>query len=136
MATWAKLELTGLEAYLEEIEKAGHNIDGAARDAVYEGAVTLQEKMQSFVPILTGRLFMHILIKGPITEGNFSYCEVGVLHDIAFTPKDVAIQANVIEYGSTRQSAQPFIRPALRSKKIVIDAMKAILEKYGLQQKL
>lgn len=133
MATTGKISLEGLSEYLEALAKAEADVDGAARDAVFEGALTLQASMQDLVPILTGRLWEHILIKGPITDGNFIYCEVGILHDIAYTPKDVAIQANTIEYGGTRRAAQPFIRPAInKSKKVLVDAMRKILEKYGL----
>lgn len=135
MATWAYINLKGLSEYLEDLASAEADVDAASRDALFEGAQDIQDEMRSLVPILTGRLFQHIEVKGPITEGNYHYCEVGVIHDIAFTPKDVAIQANVIEYGSTRQAAQPFVRPAIaRSKKVIVEKMKQILTRYGLSK--
>ena len=134
MATKGTMTLQGLDEYLEALANAGEDVDGAARDALLEGATVLQEAMQSLVPILTGRLYLHIAIDGPHTNGNYSWCDVGIIHDIAFTPKDVAIQANTIEYGGVRRAAQPFIRPAMRNnKKIMLVAMQKILEKYGVE---
>lgn len=133
MATSGKFEMSGLEEWIAELEQAEKDVDGSVRDALFEAAQTVQEAMQDRVPVLTGRLWMHIKIDGPHTIGNYSWCEVGVIHDRNFTPKDVAIQANVIEYGTTGREARPFVRPAFRvNKNALINAMKKIRDKYGL----
>lgn len=129
------INLSGFEEYFAQLREAEGNIDGVARDATYETAVVLQEEMRSLVPVLTGRLHEHILIDGPHTEGNIIWCEVGIIHKIEFTPKDVAIQANVIEYGSPSKHIQPepFIRPAIDHKrKVLKNTLKTILRKYGI----
>ena len=134
MPTKGSFDLSGLQEYFEDLAAAEADVDAAARDVMFETALTVQEEMQTLVPVLTGRLHEHIQIDGPHTDGNYSWCEVGIIHDIAFTPKDVAIQANVIEYGNARQAAQPFVRPVLRKgKKILKNAMQKILEKYGVK---
>jgi len=134
MPTSGKMELNGVADYLEALAAAGEDVNGVARDALFEVAQTMQEEMQGSVPILTGRLHNHILIDGPHTDGNYITVEVGIIHSRDFTPKDVAIQANVIEYGSARQEAQPFLRPVFRKAgRLLKAAMKKVAGKYGLE---
>lgn len=108
--------IKGLKKYTEELEAAAEQVDPICRDTLFEAAQTMQEQMRERVPILSGRLYEHILIDGPNSNGNFHFVEVGIIHNLSFTPKDVAIQANVVEFGSARQAAQPFLRPVFRKK--------------------
>jgi HK97 gp10 family phage protein len=129
MATKGSFTLTGLSAYIEEISSAGLNVDEAVQDVMVEAGAEVRDAMTAAVPVDTGNLQSHISVEGPKQEGNFSYVEVGVMN----ADKDTAIYGNVIEYGSTRQAAQPYIRPTLKSKKSVIKkALIRVLEKYGL----
>jgi hypothetical protein len=117
---------------MEELSQAADDIDAIAREGLFETALNMQEEMQNSVPILTGRLWDHILIDGPHSDGNYHFVEVGIIHNLAFTPKDVAIQANVIEFGSSRQAAQPFLRPVFRKKKSIFwKAFQMVAAKYG-----
>jgi HK97 gp10 family phage protein len=141
MTTNGRFNLTGLNEYLEAIAQAGLDIDAAAQRALMKGAEVLQEGMLGLVPVGSaargdphpGNLMRHIQIKGPLQDGNFSYAEVGVIHDLAFTDADTAAYGNVLEYGSTRQAAQPYIRPAIQGKKAaVLAAMKESLKREGM----
>jgi HK97 gp10 family phage protein len=113
MTTQAKLSTKGFEEYLEAIVRAGRDIDAIAADAVLAAAEVLEAGMRARVKVLTGNLRDHIQTKGPIIEGNFTYVEVGVIHDKAFTDADTARYGNALEYGKAHTPAQPYIRPAI-----------------------
>jgi hypothetical protein len=100
MTTTGTFDLNGLDKYLKAIEDAGKDIDEAAATALMVGAKVLQDEMIDLVPKGdTLNLMEHIQIKGPIQEGNLTYVEVGVIHDIAFTDARTAQYGNAQEYG-------------------------------------
>lgn len=141
MVTQGYFDLKGFGEYLEEIARAGQDIDAAAQRAIAKGADILEVEMESLVPIgdaakgdpHPGNLLAHIKTKGPLQEGNFSYAEVGVIHDLAYTDAETAIYGNVQEYGSATNKAQPYIRPAIDSKRrTVMTTMKESLQEEGL----
>ena len=134
MTTQGRFDLKGLGEWLEQLAQAGENVDQAAQETIAEAAVAVQEKMLNLVPIDTGNLYNHIQIDGPYQEGNFSWVDVGVIHNIGFTDADTAIYGNVMEYGSARIAARPYIRPALKSSRgVVRDALKTVMARYGLK---
>lgn len=133
MTTQGRFDLKGLGEWLEELALASDNVDLAAQETIFEAAVAVQAKMRNLVPIDTGNLYDHIQVDGPHQEGNFSWVDVGVIHDIGFTDADTAIYGNVMEYGSARVAARPYIRPALKSSRgVVRNALKKIMARYGL----
>ena len=128
MTTYAKLQLKGLEDYLEAIQQAGLDIDAASQRALRKGGAVLEAEMDRLVPVDLGNLKANIEIVGPFQEGNFSYVDVGVIHADAET----AIYGNVQEYGSPSKhiNAQPYIRPAIDGKasavkRAIRDSLKA-----------
>lgn len=128
MSTYPKFVLKGLDEYLENLARAGADIDVAAERALMEGAKVIQEQMIADVPIDTGNLKDHIKIKGPQRDANYIYVEVGVIHDKDFTDDETARYANSVEYGNSSMAAQPFIRPAFdKSKSAAVRAMKEVL---------
>ena len=133
MATQGKFMLTGISGWLEDLAQASGDIDGSVKEVLVDAASEVQAEMRNLVPIDTGNLYEHIQVLGPYQEGNFSYVDVGVIHDRSFTDADTAIYGNVMEYGSARTAAQPYIRPALKRKKGVMKkALQRLLQKYGL----
>jgi HK97 gp10 family phage protein len=129
MATTGKLELGGLANYLEEIARAGQDIDAAAGRALDAGSQPILTEMKRLVPKDTHNLEGHLGVDGPHRTGNFSYIEIGVIT----ADKETAIYGNVQEYGSSSVAAQPYIRPALKSKKsAAMKAMKESLKSEGL----
>lgn len=133
MTTQAKFEMMGLAEYLEAIAKAGEDVDAAAHRALKKGGEILEKEMERLAPVgETGNLQAHVQLRGPLQEGNFSFVEVGVIHQIDYTGADVAIYGNVQEYGSPSKNikAQPYIRPAIDGKKNAVkkaikDSLKA-----------
>lgn len=133
MTTQGKFSLNGVAEYLEELERLGHDIDKVADEVVLEAGQEVQADMQNLVPVDSGNLFDHIQIDGPHQDGNFHYVEVGVIHDLAFTDENTAIYGNVIEYGSARVAAQPYIRPALaKNRTIMRKTLKKLFERMGI----
>ena len=57
----------------------------------------------------------YIQVYTPTKEGDFNYVAVGYVRDLSYTPAEIAILANVIEFGSVRTAAKPHIRPAVRA---------------------
>ena len=127
-----KLTLDGLSNYLEELAKAGQDIDAAAHGALEVGAEILEKEMIALVPKDTHHLESTIGVDGPHQHGNFSYVLVGVVN----ADKETAIYGNVQEYGSSSVEAQPYIRPAFKRKKAaVMKAMKNHLQSLGMLPK-
>lgn len=129
MSTTGKLELTGLASYLEDLARAGQDVDAAASRALEAGAQPILAQMKIDVPKDTHNLENHLAIDGPHRTGNFSYVDIGVVTN----DKRTAIYGNVQEYGSSSVAAQPYIRPALKSRRAAaMKAMKESLKSEGL----
>jgi phage protein, HK97 gp10 family len=129
MSTTGKLELGGLANYLEDIARAGLDIDAAAGRALDAGAQPILTQMKVLVPKDTHNLENHLSIDGPHRTGNFSFVEIGIVTG----DKDIGIYGNVQEFGSSSIQAQPYIRPSFKSKKAAaMRAMKASLKSEGL----
>lgn len=135
----ARFDLKGFEKYLEELTKAGVDIDAAADRALEKGSQVLHTEMQLLVPVgqaaegdeHPGNLKRNITVEGPFRDGNLHYVLVGVSSKDAET----AIYGNVQEYGSPGKNipAQPYIRPALDSKRAAYKkAVKESLVAEGL----
>jgi len=126
MTTQAYLKLTGMEQYLEALQKAGADIDAAAQRALVAGGAILEAEMDALVPVETGNLKGQIVLDGPHQDGNYNFVLVGVVHADAET----AIYGNVQEYGSPSKNipAQSYIRAAVDRKAAA--ARKAIRESF------
>lgn len=136
MVTQAKLELKGLEEYLEKLAQAGSEVDPATEKAIMAGAEVFKEEMINRVPVgkspedpHPGNLRNNIKIDGPHQDGNFHYAEIGVIHKKGFTDDETAIYGNVQEYGNATNQAQPYVRPGIdhgrsRAKKRVVETLK------------
>lgn len=134
MTTQGKFSLNGVAAYLEDLQKLVDDIDALADEVLLEAGNVIQADMRSLVPVDTGNLHDHITIDGPHQDGNFHYVEIGVIHDLSFTDANTAIYGNVIEYGSTRVMAQPYIRPALaKNKTIIRKTLKKLFDRMGIK---
>ncbi len=126
-------EITGLEEYLDALQRAGEDINKISREALAEASEILVAEMKARVPIDTGNLLEHIKIKVPSGEGNYNYREIGIIYDPAFTDRETSIQARAVEFGSVHAAAQPFIRPAIRAKRAaIIKLIREHLRRAGL----
>ena len=125
----ATLTLKGLDEYLENVRKAGVDIDAAVDRALIAGAEIMQEEMKGLVPVDTGNLRNHIIINGPIQNGNYHYVEIGVIN----ADETTARYAKVVEYGRPKIQARSFIRTGRdRSRKKVYNAMRESLKQDGM----
>lgn len=120
----SSFEVSGMEAYLDALQKAGKDIDLVSRAALREAGEILQAEMIRRVPVKTGRktrnLIEHIRIFTPSGEGHYNYVFVGIIHKRLYTDKATAIQANAVEYGSVHNPAMSFVRSTIRAKKAAI----------------
>ena len=134
----SKFEITGVEAYLEVLQKAGRDIDLVSRAALHEAASDiLQPDMIARVPHKTGihsdNIRAHIKIFSPSKEGHFNYVEVGVIQSLDYTDAETARQVVAVEFGTTHSAAEPFLRPAVRAKRTqVMNLIRARLQGAGL----
>jgi HK97 gp10 family phage protein len=128
MATSGKLELSGLGAYLEDLARAGQDVDAAAERALEAGAQPILADMKELVPKDLHNLERHLTIEGPDREGNLISVQIGIV----VADKETAIYGNVQEHGSSSVTAQPYIRPAFKRKRAAaMRAMKASLKAEG-----
>ena len=118
----ATISTKGFDEYLERIVAAGRDVDEAAARAVLAGAEVAQEGIQTPAPVLTGNLSDHIKIFGPVQDGNYVSCSVGVIHDLRFTDPETARYANAQEYGTSSMPAHPYIRPTMDEDKAKLRA--------------
>lgn len=126
-------QITGLEDYLDTLQRAGEDIDKISREALAEASEILVADMKARVPVDTGNLLSHITIKVPTASGHYNYREIGIIYDIGYTDKKTSIQARAVEFGSIRMAAQPFIRPAIRANKTrIMDLFRRSLQSKGL----
>jgi HK97 gp10 family phage protein len=125
-----KINLKGLEEYLEKVAKSGRDVDQAAGNAVLAGAEVARDGMRTRAPKDTHNLENHIQIKGPEQDGTKIFCEVGLIHDDAFTDAETARYGNAQEYGTATMPAQPYIRPTLDNDRSKIRAA----ERKSLEQ--
>lgn len=132
MTTQGAINLKGLDQWLEDLARAGKDVDEAASKAILAGAEVIQLEMRVLAPVDTGNLREHIRIKGPIRDGNYHFVEVGVIHEIAFTDADTARYANAQEYGTSKMAAHPYIRPGWDGgRRAALAAMKESLQADG-----
>lgn len=107
------MEFEGLDEYLAALEKAGQDVNLVSRDALAELGPMIQAEMIRKCP--TQKLAPYINIFTPSREGDYNYVAVGYIRDIKYTPREAAILANVVEFGSVHNGPMPHIRPVVRA---------------------
>lgn len=128
MTVRGKIDLKGLEAWLEDLAAAGNDINAAAARAIEAGQEVALKGMQRRAPKDTHNLEEHLVITKVRIDGNFVYGEVGLIGADA----DTARYGNAQEYGTSNMAAQPYIRPTMQGDKGKIrKAMRVVLEKEG-----
>ena len=133
MTTKARLELKGLDEYMDALQKAGKDIDAASQRALSKGANVLQPEMIDLAPEDEGNLKSHIVIDGPYQEGNLNFVLVGVVSADAETSR----YGNAQEYGWSSggkfHPGKPYIRPAIdRKRALVLRTIRESLKAEGL----
>lgn len=127
-------QLKGLDAYLEEIQRAGEDVDKVVREVLGEAAPVARDRMEEILRNTSEQwtgATADTLFAGPVQQdGNFIFFELGadVRADEAGLHK---------EFGTTRQAAEPFLRPSLTElRRTGIKMMlKAVFERMGIETK-
>jgi hypothetical protein len=134
----ATISLEGFEEYLEELVKAGKEIDLVAEEGLEKGADVFVGGMQRRAPHERIRVAIRKSAMG--RDGNKRYIYVGVLRG---TEAEAARIANVWEFGGPGKktgrlhrviTARPFIRPSLRqdagkARKAMVEVFQEWLKK-------
>lgn len=107
-ATW---ELTGFEEYIAKLAGATDGINQVSRQALAESGKILQAAIVARCP--SEKLKPYIKIHTPSGAGDYNYVAVGYVRDIAYTPKEIAVAANSVEFGSVHNAPMPHVRPAV-----------------------
>jgi len=127
-----ELTFKGLTEWMEQLAEAGENIDDAVTELLGETqpfiAEELVSQLQKTSEEYTGETASTIQVSGVQQEGNYLFVEATV-------GGSDAPQATYKEYGTTRQEAEPFVRPTFRGHRLknkLKEGMKAIMQRFGL----
>lgn len=108
-----KLDIKGLEDMLERIKKAGGKIEQATEKALKESAKPFYDDLQAGIQAhyKTGDTELSLRSTNVEWNGNVASLKVG------FDMNRGGLPALILEYGSPKQPARPFIRPAITRNK-------------------
>lgn len=131
MTVRGSFTIKGLDGYLEDLAQAGKDVDQIVSELLTEAAPIAEELMHENLrrtsETWTGATEETLFSSNVQKDGNYSFIEIG-----ADSTRDFASWAK--EYGTVRQVAEPFLRPAftkLRHHELRM-MLKAILERFGL----
>lgn len=129
--TRVSFRVTGLDEYLEKIQKIGANLDEIVSDALTESAKPIYDDVKTWVEKhkRTGVALKGVDQSRVQREGLKYFVEVGVNSEKSPGAWHIAF----VEYGTPKMAADPGIRPAFKKnqakvKKIQVD----ILQKAGV----
>ena len=127
-----ELTFKGLTEWMEQLAEAGKNVDDAVTELLGETQPFIEEELVSQLrktsEEYTGETASTIQVSGVQQEGNYLFVEATV-------GGSDAPQATYKEYGTTRQVAEPFVRPTFRGHRLknkLKEGMKAIMQRFGL----
>ncbi len=109
-----KLELTGVDQLLNQIQKIGGDVNQAAERAILASAKPFHQDLKQAIKKHKRSGLTESTLKSPTNiklQGN--QCSL----DVGFHIKSGGLPALFLEYGTPRMKAQPFIRPAINRNK-------------------
>ena len=117
----ATIRFSGIDKYLDKLQKLGQRSEGICKMAVYDGAAIVADQVRENLervlsPDATGQLEASMGISG--MQNDRGYINVVIGFD-GYDDKGVAnqLKANVLESGSSKQQKRPFMRPAVNASK-------------------
>jgi len=132
MPVRGELEFKALSLFMEDLAKAGQDIDSAVetllRDEEPYVENELRDNLKRTSEQWTGETANSIQISGVQRDGNYIFLE-------ATAGGGEAPGAIYKEFGNTRQAAEPFVRPTFRGhllKNRLRKAMKTMMKQMGL----
>lgn len=111
MAIKVEHKITGLEDLFSNLDKLNRSArNQVIRQALEESAKPVLNEARRRVPVDTGKLRDSLVIDEPVLsfKGSGSI-RILASHNLG------GFHAHLVELGTSRQSAQPFLRPALRN---------------------
>ena len=130
------IKIEGVEEVRLAIDKFSKEIKDRLQPALHKGAEIVAQKATSNIERKTkpktGRLARSMVVK------DMPYNDFMPLVSIVAVDRKVAPHAHLIEFGTTKMSARPFLRPAYQSshkevKELVESAIKEVVNKAGLK---
>jgi HK97 gp10 family phage protein len=126
------LTFKGLENWMEQLAEAGKSVDEAVTDLLGDTQPFIEEELvaqlRNTSEEYTGETASTIQVSGVQQEGNYLFVEATV-------GGSEAPQATYKEYGTTRQAAEPFVRPTFRGHRLkneLKQRMKTIMQRFGV----
>ena len=98
--------------YADALEHASDGVNKVSRQALDDVADVVESAMRAACP--SDKLRPFIKTFTPSAEGDYNYKAIGYIRDAAYTPKDIAVAANSVEFGSVHNAPMPHIRPTVR----------------------
>ncbi len=127
------LNFKGLEDWMEQLAEAGQNVDDAVTELLGETQPFIEDEMVAQLKktseAYTGETASTIEVSGVQQEGNYLFVEATV-------GGSEAPQANFKEWGTTRQAAEPFVRPTFRGHRLknkLKEGMRTIMQRFGIK---
>lgn len=131
-----RFQITGLEQYLENLKKAGANIDEVVAEAIQESAKPIEADIKKWAEKhkRTGAVLRGVWTTPLKRDGDKFFVEVGISgNEMDDELKSEAWHAVFLEYGTPKMKADPGIGPAFRNNKTKIKTIqKRILERGGV----
>lgn len=103
----SKFHIDGVDDLLRKLGKLSGGVKPAAEVAVVAGAQPINNQAKVNAPVLTGNLRRSLHVGDPGWSGTVVSVEIGT--DVEYAPYQ--------EFGTSRNAAQPFLRPAVDSMK-------------------
>jgi HK97 gp10 family phage protein len=130
-STKVSFRVTGLEEYLEKIQKIGGNMETLVGEAIEASAQPIANDIRKWAEKhkRTGAALEGVDISPIQRDGDQIFVEVG----INTKKKKSAWHIVFVEYGTPRMAADPGIRPAFKKNKVKVkNIQQEILQKGGV----
>ncbi|WP_440894971.1 HK97-gp10 family putative phage morphogenesis protein [Amphibacillus sp. Q70] len=98
-------EFEGIDDLINRLEETGRNVDQTKEEALLEGAKVMQKATQDSARVLTGNL------KANVEISDIENGEIEVFVD----QQGIAYYGYILEVGSSRMRAKPFMGPAFNA---------------------
>lgn len=129
----ATIRFSGIDAYMERLQRLEQDSEEILKRAVYDGAAIVADEVRQRLhavlsPDATGQLESSLGISKIQNDQGYVNARIGFDgYDSKGVPNQ--LKANVLESGSTRQPKRPFMRPAVNAARRPAEAkMEQVVE--------
>lgn len=112
------IDFSCIDEYQKRLEELGKKASRVENKALTEGAKIIHEEILRNAPVKTGHSKKNLKLGKPKKEKGIKSIKIGVSKD----DNSEAFYLKFYEYGTSKQIARPFMRPAFeRKKKLAFD---------------